>query len=256
MPSPKEPTVEVSTPTKIADQLSELAVLENANVPEKSKSVKRRSNRISEVEERQELERKQRLAAKKLLQKEVVFGLQLQEYLPNTNNGENSPNGWHEPLLASSIPTVTGLPLGSFPSKKIKKEYLWPRKKTSYQKKNNKKAIQEALGDSAIKLKQENEDDALDSDDDLEPEATEPIKNIYDNGLKTKLSESLTALSGERLEDHSKLVPVEKEGSGKYQKKRTKNNSQRSAQLKNIVPLTPSRSKNLLQDSDKKIKRS
>ncbi|ODV93046.1 hypothetical protein PACTADRAFT_5411 [Pachysolen tannophilus NRRL Y-2460] len=193
-----------------------------------------------------------KLKAKQVLQHEI-----------SSDIGENE-DGWQEPELAAPQPIVTGFPLGSFPSKKIKKEALWPRKKlnSSNKKKLNKKAIgviqsqnrnKDINNNSEENSPHESAEMELDDDEDFEEEINDVGDNDkrlkYDKNLQTKKSEELANLSLERKELHPKI----KNDSDLYRKKkikRTIDNSEnikidkkRKYKKKNSIPSTPSKNK-------------
>lgn len=196
----------------------------------------RRSTRIVKLEEQQERRRQ----ARQLLHDEIT-----PTSLAARENSEDwlvyDQDQWEEPPLAKPTPIVTGLPIGAPPSKKIKKEALWPKKR-GFQRKLSKKSTS-----------------SNDDESDLESDTvnSEPSQLSYQKNLKTKMSEPMTVLSTERLEEHSKIKPVTKRGSKFYiRRKLPPADIEVYSDLKNYVPSTPTKQSKKKKDMNKKIKRS
>lgn len=132
-----------------------------------------------------------------------------------------------EPELGDPIMSVTGLPLEAPPNSKIKKESLWPRKK--------------------VKKSKSNENEDIEEDSQLTPEISLPPENVERNfrkGLKTNEHEKKIQPSNDRSEN---VKPVPKKDAEIFGKKYAKSK---------IMNLTPSKKKenNLKEGSKKNIK--
>lgn len=164
---------------------------------DKDRAKKRKSSRISNEQER--INKKAKYPPNKKQSQQLNKFLNHLNGKSGKSDNNNLSKGLNlkefiEPTLSEPVPTVTGFPLGSGPSQKIKRERLW----------NAKKGRRGRAPKNPIVTEDESSDDEA---------QLVPIVNKYKLELKTKVNEKLQKPSSIRYAAN----PVPKKGADIYQ---------------------------------------
>ncbi|KAH3678990.1 hypothetical protein WICMUC_001304 [Wickerhamomyces mucosus] len=239
-----------SNPTQAAEKSSpSIAALSSS---EDSNGRRRRSTRIENEIHRKEQEkielRKQNEERKKQDEKDKELILKKRKFEESVplellqtggivpKRKRNDKFEFSEPELAEPIIGVTGLPLASGPSNKIKKESLWPKKKNLVSK------------SGSVPLILSNEAESGEATPDVNDE-NESVEQDLKKTLRTTVNEKLQKPSSERTINHK---PITKDGFINYGKKSIKD----SVNPVKAEPSTPQKQKPSKKEKKRNIKNS